>query len=319
MFRNKHRYQEAVLEGDEGGSTAETTEASTEEAPQTNEAQQGEADAGAESPKPFYTDLPEDWRKQSILATGMTEDDKGFEKRMKQLERVSDYGVLAKNYFEAQDKIRKGEISNGLPEDATPEQLTAYREAHGIPESPDAYKLALDEGLVLGESDERIMGSVYEIAHGKNIDAETMSEMTNAVLKSRQAEAQARIDQDGVDKLTSDKILRDTWNHDTETNKNLVIGLVNQLPETIREPFMSARLPDGRAAFNSPELIVAMADWAAKINPSATVVPNSNNPMQTINDEIAALEGKMGTDEWYKDTEAQSRYQKLITAKENMG
>jgi hypothetical protein len=112
--------------------------------------------------------------------------------------------------------------------------------------------------------------------------------------------------------------LKEAWGGDFTTNNNMVQGLVNQLPESIKDAFKNARLPDGKAIFNSPEIMVAMADWARKINPSATVVPNSANPMQTINDEIKALEGQMGTPEWYKDKDAQKRYQDLITAKEGM-
>ena len=61
-----------------------------------------------------------------------------------------------------------------------------------------------------------------------------------------------------------------------------------------------------------------MADWARKLNPAATVVPNNANPMQAIESEIAGLEDKMGTDEWFKDEAAQQRYRDLISARDNL-
>ena len=265
----------------------------------------------------FGSSIPEDWRGQMLTKAGYAEGD-DFDKAMKQLDRVSDIGVFTKNYLSAQDKIRSGEISNGLPENPSDEQMAQYREAHGVPATSEDYQLSLDEGLVLGEADERIMGGIYEIAHGENISSEAMSKMTNAMLLGRQAEADARTSQDGMDEQTGTRQMKDAWGGDYQVNLNMVTGLMNQLPETIKDDFMSARLPDGKAIFNSPEVMVAMADWARKINPSATVVPGSANPMKDMNSKISDLEDRMGTSEWYKDKAAQKEYQDLVTARDSM-
>jgi hypothetical protein len=275
------------------------------------------ADPAPSEPVDYFASIPDDWRGQMLSKAGYQEGE-DYEKALKQLDRVSDVGVLAKNYLSAQEKIRKGEVSNGLPENPSEEQVAAFREAHGIPATAEGYELSLEDGLVLGEADEQIMGSVYEAAHAGNVDAKTMSEITNAVLKSRQAQADARISQDGVDRQMTDQMLKDAWGGDTEVNINMVKGLVNQLPETIKESFENARLPDGKALFNSPEVMVAMAEWARKINPSATVVPNSANPMQTMNDEIAKLEARMGDDDWHRDQKANDRLESLYDARNQM-
>lgn len=270
-----------------------------------------------DTPVDYFATAPEDWRNQILTKAGF-EEGEGFDKAMKQLDRVSDFGVLAKNYLSAQDKIRSGEISNGLPEDPTDEQMADYREAHGIPQSPEEYTLNLEEGLELGEGDEEVMKDVYQIAHANNVSPEVISDITNAMLKHEQGKMDTRISQDGIDQQLTDKQLKETWAGDFKTNLNMVKGLINQLPATVKEQFESARMPDGKAVFNSPEMMVAMAEWARTINPAATVVPNSNNPMQTMNDEISALEDRMGTQEWYKDTDAQQRYQNLVEARERM-
>ena len=274
----------------------------------------GNGDAGVVD---YFGTAPEDWRSQALTKAGF-EPGEDFDKALKQLERVSDIGTFTKNYLSAQDKIRSGEISNGLPENPTDEQMAAYREANGIPATPEDYQVQLEDGLVLGEADERIMGEIYKVAHENNIPSEAMSAMTNMMLQGRQAEADARISQDGVDQQTTDRQLKEAWGGDYQTNVNMVKGLINQLPESVKEAFESARLPDGKAVFNSPEIMIAMADWSRKINPAATVVPNSANAMQTIKDEIAELESKMGTPEWYQDKDAQKRYQDLITAQQQM-
>ena len=94
----------------------------------------------ADAPPSWAKSAPEDWRQQ------LAGDD---EKRLNVLNRVKDFGSLADNYFNAQDKIRSGEISTGLPDDPTPEQLSAYREANNIPATAEDYNLKLDEGLTI--------------------------------------------------------------------------------------------------------------------------------------------------------------------------
>lgn len=265
----------------------------------------------------YFQKMPDDWRVQALNSMGLTEGDE-FDKRKGQMERHTDFASFAKSGFDAQDRIRKGEISNGLPENATDEQMAEWREANGVPAEAGGYELSLDEGLVLGEADERIISGVYDVAHAGNVPAETMSALTNAMLKGRQAEAEAMVAQDGVDKQTTDRQLKEAWSGDFETNVNMVKGLINQLPETVRDAFGSARMPDGKAVFNSPEIMVAMADWSRKLNPAATVVPNSSNPVASINDEIKSLEDRMGEPGWHKDTGAQERLLKLYSAREDM-
>lgn len=255
--------------------------------------------------------LPEGWRKQ---LAGENAD------ALKMLERVPDMQTLVKNYVEAQNKIRSGELASGLPENPTEEQLNDWRVANGIPESPEGYEAQLDEGLVLGEEDERVLGEVYKIAHRHNIPAEAMSDITNAVLKARELEAEAMLQQDGIDTQQSSRLLKDAWGPDYQTNINLVRGLVAQMPEGLRDEFSQARLANGKALFNSPEAMVFFADLQRQINPSATVVPSSSNPVADINSEIASLEKRMREDfdGWFKDTAANARLEALYDARERM-
>lgn len=268
------------------------------------------AGGGGEPTPGYFQTVPDDWRSQIAG---------GDEKRLGQLERYSTLDDVFKAGFEAQDRIRKGEISNGLPDNPTDEQSAAWREANGVPAEVGGYELSLDEGLVLGEDDNRIMEGVYEAAHNAGVSTDTMSQITNAMLKGREAEYQATLAQDGMDQQTTDRMLKDTWGGDFETNVNMVKGLVSsQFPDSIREALESARLADGKALFNSPEVMVAFADMARKINPAATVVPGANNPTQAIDDEIKTLEGRMGDKEWFSDKDAQARYRSLIDARGRM-
>ena len=267
---------------------------------------------------PFYNSLPDTWRSDLVNALDLEGD--ASAKRLTQLERVPDFKTLTKNYFESQDKIREGIKPIGLPENATDEQLVEYREANGVPVTADDYNAGIDEGLVLGEVDTRIMGEVYKIAHAENVSSSTMAKLTNSMLNARIAEEDLQLNQDGIDTQTTQRQLKETWGSDHQTNLNMIKGLTNQLPESVHEDFMNARLANGQALFNSPEFLVFMADIARKINPAGTVVPNSNNPTQAITDEIKTLEAKMTADPdaWHKDKDSQSRLMALYDAESNM-
>lgn len=274
--------------------------------------------APQDPPAASFMDAPQDWRTQIVASMGI-EDEAERGKVETMLSRVTDFKSFAKNYVEAQNKIRSGLAKdNTLPENPTDEQLKEYREANNIPESAEGYELSLDEGLVLGEEDNRIMGEVFKAAHGMNLSTEQVSQLTNSMLNARQVEEQAYAQQDGIDKQTAERQLRETWGADYETNVNVIKGMVNQLPESVREDFMSARLANGQSLFSSPEMALFFADMGRKLNPAGTVVPNSDNPLQSINEEIKKLESQMGSDAWYKDADAQKRYQDLISARDNM-
>jgi hypothetical protein len=276
-------------------------------AAQPDPAQQPATQAAAD---PWWKTAPADWREQIA---------NGDEKKLNQLKRVKDFGTFAENYFNAQDKIRSGEIKSGLPENPTEEQLATYREIQGIPQKPEEYDLKLEEGVVLGEADKRIMDSIYPIAHKHNVPAAVLSELTNQMLKGQEQQLREIETQDGLDFQTAERQLRDTWRHDYDMNVNVVKGLLNSLPESVRGVFMDSRLADGRLMFNSPEVMNFFADVARTVNPAATVVPSgTGNPIQAINDRIADLEKRMGTKEWYNDMNSQQEYQRLVEAKSKM-
>jgi len=278
------------------------------------------SDPPADPPSNYFQAVPEDWRSQALTSMGLEEGTDDFTKRLSQMERVSDFSVFGKNYFEAQDKIRAGEVSTGLPAEPTDEQLAAYREANGIPGAADAYELALDQGLVLGDADKESMKGVFEAAFGGNVTSETMSNIVNAHLTYEQSRVETMMAQDGLDEQAATQQLKETWGGDYERNKNMSNALIAQLPATLQDEFKNARLASGKALLNSPEMLVAMANWMSTFVPAALVVPGSTNPMKTIVDEIKSFKTRMSEDSegWHKDKDAQNRYMELLDAKSRL-
>ncbi len=255
---------------------------------------------------------PDDWRAQ------LAGDD---EARLNQLTRMSSVGQLVDNYFEAQDKIRSGQIeAASVPtEDSSEDEWAAFRETNNIPTTAEEYKVELGEGLVIGDDDQEVLNQVYPVAHALNLPTEAVSQLANALLEGQaQQFHKLEIQQESYRK-EADSLVRDAWKGDYEVNKNLIgATILGSLPESVRDEFAHATLADGRKVFNSPEMLIAMAEWARVQNPSAVVVPNNANPMQAMETEIAEIEKRIGDDTWYKDTGAQKRYQDLITARDNL-
>ena len=280
-------------------------------------------DPSALSPAPtgdpvsWLDSAPDDWR--NVLATnseGVVDDS-----RLAQLGRVTNIPKLVDNYFAAQDKIRSGQIeAAAIPDEhSSDEEWATFRTEQGIPDKAEDYTIALDEGLVLGDDDQEILNQVYPVAHAANLPSTVVSQLTNAMLEGQAQQFHAmEIQQEGYRK-EADAQVRSAWKGDYEVNKNLIVStLINSLPEVVREDFAHATLADGRKVMNSPEMLIALADWARQMNPAATVVPNNANPMQAISNEIDELQARMGEDGWHKDKAAQDRYMQLIEARDNL-
>ena len=268
------------------------------------------------TPANYFGSVPDSWRTDLVAHAGLEGDEaKAFSNV---LERVTDFGAFAKNYKQMQDKIRAGELSSGLPENPTDEQLAAWREANGVPQDGKGYELNLAEGVELDPDQQEIFAGVYDAAAGLNINNDQMSGIVNAYKQVEQQIIEKQQAQDGVDQQMGVQMLKENWGADYQTNINLIDAKLNLLPESVRDTFKSARLADGRALLNSPEVMMFLAETFRQADPAATVVPGDANPSKTIQQEIAALEARMGTPEWYKDNGAQQRYIELVEARNRM-
>ncbi len=291
------------------GATPPTDEAT----PPTDEATPPTDDAtpptGDVTPPPEAV-LDENWRKT------IAGDD---EKWLKQLNRYQSPKAMAEALREAQTKISKGQAKS-LPENPTDEEMATWREQNDIPATAAGYDLTLDDGLVIGDDDKEIVSSYLKAMHGANATQGQIKSGLNAFFAAREADIAAVEVKDDGDRTDALATLRDEWGPDFQSNKNALSALVNQIPEAAREPFMNARLGDGTAMMNSPEVLMFLADVSRKTNPAATVVPNSNNPSQAIADEKAEIESLMAANspKYWKDEAMQARYRELLTAEEGM-
>lgn len=264
----------------------------------------------------FYEALPETWRDDIVSGMNLEPSQANV------LGRYATFPKFVESFFHQHKKISAGEAATpaSLPENATTEQVAEYRTKLGVPQTPEEYKVTLDEGLVLSDEDTRIVGEVFKVAHDGLVKPDVMSKMVNAMLAARETETEVVMAQHGIDQQTTTRVLKDTWKSDYASNQNITMSAVNRLPDTVRDDVMSAVLPDGKMLFNSPEVMVWLCDIARELNPAATVLPNSNDPVAGVREELKALEEQMRVDPsaWARNADGHKRYQELAEAEERM-
>jgi len=319
MLRNKYVLMEEATDGTKGAGGADitTTDATkTDDTTKTTTVITDTTKADATKTDATVTDAtkaawPADW--QERLA-------KGDDKRAAHVKRYASPEAMADALIAAQNRIRSGELKSALPENPKAEELAAWRKDNGIPESPDKYDLKFDDGLVIGKDDKPIVDAFLKSAHDVNMQPNQVKATVAWYYKEQERAAEAQAVQDDQQRVEALDTLNVEWGTDFRKNVNLIQGTVlSRFPTPVRDAIQSARLPDGRALFNHPEVLRTLAAIALELNPAGIVTPAGSGDMaKTVDDEIKQIEAKMGTKAYIKDEKIQSRYRELIDARDKM-
>lgn len=248
----------------------------------------------------------------------------GDEKVLKQLERYATPDQVAKALIETKRKISAGEFKKPLAADASPEDVAAWRQENGIPESFDKYEVKLSNGMVIGEEEKPFVDEFLKVAHEVNATPETVNKMLGWYYETTDARAEEQIQSDLAFKREAEETLRTEWGADYKTNLNLLNSVFDTAPEGLKQNLMSARLADGTVLGNNPEALKFLAGLAREINPIATVVPGAGaGAAQAIGDEIAkltTLAGNYDSEYWKGPNSAnmQKRLDDLLAAQARM-
>lgn len=250
-----------------------------------------------------------DWR-DSIAG-----DDDKFKSQLQRFESPQDFG---NSFREAQQKIRSGQLKPELPEDATEDQIKAYREANNIPLEVEGYLENLPDGLVVGDDDKDIMLDFLSAMHEVNAPKAVADKMVAWYndFEQRQQDAIAELDAQQTQEATD--FLRDSekgWGNDFRTNMNLVNSLLDShFGEEAKAQLLNGRFQDGRGFFNDPQVLMGLASISRAINDVAPLIAQDPDKMQSLNDEIAEIEKVMSTNRsaYNKDEKMQARYRELL-------
>lgn len=235
------------------------------------------------------------------------------------LDRFKSPMEFSNSWREAQQKIRGGELNQqqGLPqpaEGATEDDIKAFREQHGIPLEAEGYFNNLPDGVVIGEDDKVYFDDFAKDMHEANMPPELAPFVATWYNKFMENEQTARVEGDREHKQEMEDGLRDDWGPDFRANMNLFSAyLKKSLGEEAHEAFVNARGLDGRGILNNRDVVSWLTGIARKENPELQLVQPGGDAMQTLNDEIAALEKYMAEDrtKYNNDVQAQERLKEL--------
>lgn len=274
-------------------------------APSSNKGTLIDGDA-ADKPVSAPADWPEDWR---IKLAG---EDKSY---LKTLDRFNSPGDLAKAYRDAQQRLSSGNLKSVLPDNPSPEELTAWRTENGVPASPDGYKF--DIGRQWSDEDRPVLDSFAAYALDNNIPQQ-YAEKVAAFYATTQQKNMAVIEEfDERNYQQGEDQLRAEWGQEYRRNINAIKNtLAVHAPEDIAAQMLASRTPDGRRWGDNPAMLKVFASLARETSSSPTVVPSTG--YATADDELTSLQKFMhgNRQEYFKDSAKQERYRELINARD---
>lgn len=211
---------------------------------------------------------------------------------------------------QANQKLRAGEISTGLPEDPSEEQLNNYRIAQGIPLDGEYDFTNLESGRELTDMDMEMMGPVAEIALKHHISNEALTELMDGYMAETDKVIEQMNTQDNLDQQEFTKIAKENWGADYPINMNRATNQLNLLPEAVRDAFKQAKLPDGRGIMNSPEIMTWLVGIDRQITPMDPMKGGTESTIQDARKVVEEAKTRMRDDSvaWHKDKEAQQTY-----------
>ncbi len=269
----------------------------------------------AGDPPPDTGGWPADWRQKYSA-------DPTIQKR---LERYGSPKAAIDALFAAQTRISKGDLLPTLKENATPEEIADYRAAHGIPDSPAGYDLALPNGLVIGESDKPMVDEFLAAAHAQHMHPKLVQETLGWYFDKQEQALAAQESRDTEARMACLDKLREDFGPEYKKEVKVAMAVLEMVPEDVRDNFLGGRLANGTLIGNDPSIIRWLNSLSRELNPLATVAPGSGtNAAQAVETELGNLRKMMGdhkSDYWKGPMAAkhQARYKELIGAQQTHG
>lgn len=263
----------------------------------------------AEAPPAPPADTPKaDW---PTIRAALAADDPEF---AKELERTGDGKAFAKRFMDGVKAIRSGTlISKEPPKDATPEQMSVWRKAQGVPDKPDDYETPLPAGYKATPEVGERLDAFRKLAHEQNIPAGIVKSLTEWNFAQEQAVVQARADADKEFQATNNDDLLKTWGTDYGSNLAAIKNVFGANEDMWHE-VMGARGPDGNVLGNNAKFLSFLLDIGVQANPTLRQFAGDGRMTESnVVGELKELAAKVkkGDPAYWKDEKAQARFSEL--------
>lgn len=246
----------------------------------------------------------------------------GDEKLLKRLSTYQSPKAVFDALVAAQTKISQGLKVEAPKADAKPEEIAAWRQAQGIPESPEKYQLALKTGLQVTPADKPSVDALLKTAHAAHMTPAQVNASVNTLLESRAQAREAQRQADIKYNTGTTDALNEEWGAEFRTNMNRVTNFLSMAPEGLRDKLATARKADGTLLGSDPDLLRWIVGLDLERNPAGVVVPADGTTMdQSIESEIGRIEKFMREHrtQYNRDEKMQSRYRELLNAQVTRG
>ena len=268
----------------------------------------GDGKAAGEAGQKGY--WPNDW---------LTKVSKGDEKAANQLGRYASPEALADAYLHLKRRQDSGELKGALPKNAKPEEITAWRKDNGIPETADGYDL---KDLEIPKEDAEIVKGMVAKLHAQHATPEVVKAAVGSYYEEFNRQAQVRAEKDESERMEVIDALGAEWGGKFSSYKGRVENVLSIFPESVRNAVKSARLPDGRALFNHPDVMRGFLAISLRDIPEGINVPSGDGDLgKSMTDRYTEITKMMRENryEYNRNAAVQKEYTSLITAMEKQG
>ncbi len=289
--------------------TAATTDAKVDAPKSEASTATAETDAAAKTETAVAPTWRDDWRK--ALAGG-------DEKAEARLNRFQSPENVFKSWAELDKKISAGALKSTLPENATPEDIAAYRKSWDVPEKPEGYEIAVPAGLELLDPEKESLNLFLKDMHDSNAPKAMVKKATESYFKVRELELQQIYEAAQEKTINSRATMKAEWGRDYDRNSKLVNNdMVATIGAEAAQRIAGRTFIDGTKVGDDPDFLRYVAAKAlASADDGMLVMSDSAMAGKSVEEAYrAAIDLKFTDPTKYHSDAHQKHLQQLAAAK----
>jgi len=224
------------------------------------------------------------------------------------LERYASPNAAIDALISAQTKLSERGPTPMPGDDATEEDLAAWRVEAGLPEAPDKYEVTL--GRDVDAVAQVAVDGLVETAFAEGLNEKQTNSVLSRFFDEQDKAMDARDQQDITQKETAEEMLRTEWGAEYKRN----IGLITSYLGEHSQKILTGRMADGNPTGSDPDVLRMILGKALENNPRGVTVPASGgNMVESAVDERDAILKQMSENRsaYNKDTKMQGRLLEL--------
>ena len=222
----------------------------------------------------------------------------------KHAERFTSLDALVQGNSDLRKQVSKSISKPG--DDATTEQIDAFREAVGVPKESSEYEFFFEEGKELSDREQKSQDHWAELFHKNNVPKDTADELVKEFRTELEAVMTERVKEDGKVVEQSKEELKEAWGDDYDKN---IIFAAKASEKLFGEDYEEARYIEdkhGNFVLDNPIMNKLMAKLGRQMGEGALMGVVTGEERDTI----------MGKADTYRE-KAQEAYNKGDTKTAN--